>query len=87
MTYYRNIGLILQNGLHCCNCGVKDPNYITIGFKTLISQRGVWPVNITPGGVLNDYIPFYFHYKMPMLYKIWKQEVFDYKANKKKFYI
>lgn len=34
-------------------------------------------VSIDPGGVLNDYIPFYFHYKMPMLYNIWKKDVAD----------
>ena len=78
MTYYRNVGFILRNGLHCCNCAVQDPAYVGIGFKTLISQRGAWPVNINPEGVLNDYIPFYFHYKMPMLYKIYNKEVPDY---------
>jgi hypothetical protein len=78
MTYYRNIGFILRNGLHCCNCGVQDKEYVSIGFKTLITNRGAWPVTKDPNGVLNDYIPFYFHYKMPMLYKIFKNEVQDY---------
>ena len=32
----------------------------------------------TQGGVLNDYVPFYFHYKMPMLHNIYKGEVPDY---------
>lgn len=78
MTYYRNVGFILRHGLHCCNCAVQDPDYVGIGFKTLIHNRGAWPVAIEPAGVLNDYIPFYFHYKMPMLYKIWHKEVADY---------
>lgn len=81
MTHYSNIGFILRNGLHCCNGGVQAPNYISIGSRTLINRRGAWPVTVPPGGVLNDYIPFYFHYKMPMLYKIWKSEVPDYSGN------
>ena len=78
MTDYRNIGFILKNGLHCCNCGVQDPHYINIGHKTLIINRGNSAVTLPPGGVLNDYIPFYFHYKMPMLYHIFKGWVKDY---------
>lgn len=78
MTHYRNIEFILLNGLHCCNCAVRDPNYINIGFRNLSSNRGQRGVNAPAGGVLNDYIPFYFHHKMPMLHKIFKGEVSDY---------
>jgi hypothetical protein len=78
MTDYRNIGFILQNGLHCCNCGVQDPNYINIGHKTLITNRGTAALPIEPGGVSNDYVPFYFHYKMPMLWHIYNGWVKDY---------
>lgn len=78
MTDYRNVGFILQHGLHCCNCGVQNPNYINIGHRSLITNRGVSAISHPPGGVLNDYIPFYFHYKMPMLYHIYKGYVNDY---------
>ncbi len=78
MTHYSNVGFILRNGLYCCNGGVTDPNYINIGHKSLIDKRGLAPVTIPPGGVLNDYIPFYFHYKMPMLWHIHKNLVDDY---------
>lgn len=78
MTHFRNLPFILKNGLHCCNCAVQDPNYINIGHRSLISNRGQSAVTIDPGGILNDYIPFYFHYKMPMLYHIFKGMVKDY---------
>jgi len=78
MTHYRNTAFILQNGLYCCNCGVQDPAYINIGHKSLIENRGQSPVLQSPGGVLNDYIPFYFHYKMPMLYHIFNGIVKEY---------
>ena len=81
MTDYRNIGFILQHGLHCCNCAIQDPNYINIGHKTLITSRGDAELAAPPGGVLNDYIPFYFHYKMPMLYHIYKGRVKDYSGS------
>lgn len=80
MTDYKNIGFILQNGLHCCNCEVQDSNFISIGHKTLINNRGGSALPLSPFGVLNDYIPFYFHYKMPMLYHIFKNKVIDYKG-------
>jgi ssDNA thymidine ADP-ribosyltransferase, DarT len=80
MTDYNNIGFILKNGLHCCNCDVQDPDFISIGHKTLINSRGNSSLPIKPFGVLNDYIPFYFHYKMPMLYHIFKNKVIDYKG-------
>jgi hypothetical protein len=80
MTHYRNIEFILLNGLHCCNCPVRDSNYINIGFRSLSSKRGQREVNAPSGGVLNDYIPFYFHNKMPMLHKIFKGEVNDYQG-------
>ncbi len=78
MTYYRNMGFILKNGLHCCNCGIQDPDFISIGHQSLINYRGQSPVSISPGGVLNDYIPFYFHHKMPMLYHLYKRTVKEY---------
>jgi hypothetical protein len=57
---------------------VYDPNYVNIGHRTLIMGRGQSPIDLIPGGVLNDYIPFYFHYKMPMLYHISQGIVPDY---------
>lgn len=75
MTHFRNTGFILHNGLHCCNCGVQDPDFTSIGHQSLINYRGQSKVSIAPGGVLNDYIPFYFHYKMPMLYHLYKGTV------------
>lgn len=77
MTNFNNLRFILQNGMHCCNCQTQDPNYIRIGHQTLIDNRGGSVLNIQPGGVINDYIPFYFHPKMPMLYHIFMGLVKD----------
>jgi hypothetical protein len=53
-------------------------HYRNIGHRSLIDNRGQAAITIEPGGVLNDYIPFYFHYKMPMLYQIYGGLVKDY---------
>lgn len=55
----RQPAVILANGLHCGNSPVKAPDWINIGNPELISKRASHPVPQAPGGVLNDYIPFY----------------------------
>lgn len=44
--------------------------YINIGDENLIEQRGVYAVPVAPGGVLSDYVPFYFGGRSPMLLNI-----------------
>lgn len=56
-----NVSWILDHaGLHCRNSPEQDPNYVNIGNVGLIDKRSVRPVPISPGGVLSDYVPFYF---------------------------
>ncbi len=80
LTHYKNLPFIFQNGLHCANSDVKHPDFVNIGFQSLISSRGITPVKAEPGGVLNDYIPFYFTPRSPMLFMIYKGKVEDYKG-------
>jgi hypothetical protein len=65
-----NIPWILDHGLHCRNSTTFDPNYRNIGNVDLISKRLLRPVPIDPGGVLGDYIPFYFTPYSIMLFNI-----------------
>ncbi|NWE71179.1 DUF4433 domain-containing protein [Pseudomonas gingeri] len=55
-----NLPWILENGLHCANSGVQATPYVNIGNADLIDKRRTRPVPIAPGGVLADYVPFYF---------------------------
>jgi hypothetical protein len=55
-----NLPWILDNGLHCGNSGVHSPHWVNIGNQELIDKRASHPVVLPPGGVLNDYVPFYF---------------------------
>jgi ssDNA thymidine ADP-ribosyltransferase, DarT len=65
-----NVPWILDNGLHCKNSKLRDPNFVEIGNSDLIKKRGIHPVLRAPGGTLGDYIPFYFTPFSPMLYNI-----------------
>jgi hypothetical protein len=55
-----NLPWILDNGLHCGNSPVQSPNWVSIGNPELTSKRSTHPVQVLPGGYLNDYVPFYF---------------------------
>lgn len=55
-----NIPWVLDRGLHCGNSTVRAADWVSIGNQDLISTRARWPVNVPPGGLLNDYVPFYF---------------------------
>lgn len=55
-----NLPWIWANGLHCGNSGVQSPDWVAIGSQELIDKRATHPVPLPPGGVLNDYVPFYF---------------------------
>ena len=70
ITHYKNLPFILQNGIHCPNSDIQNPDFIQIGFPSLISKRDNRPVPVEPFGTLADYVPFYFTPKSPMLYVI-----------------
>jgi hypothetical protein len=70
ITHIANVPWILDHGLRCRNSAARDPNYVEIGNPELIEKRTHRTVPIPPGGVLSDYIPFYFTPHSPMLYNI-----------------
>lgn len=55
-----NLPWILDNGLYSGNSAVRCPTWVSIGNPELTAKRSRWPVPVRPGGVLNDYVPFYF---------------------------
>lgn len=69
IVHLSNISLVLQNGCICDALG-KGANYRQIGNPDLIQKRRNHPVKCPPGGVLSDYVPFYFTPFSPMLYNI-----------------
>lgn len=65
-----NLPWVLDNGLYCGNSAVRAPHWVSIGSPELISKRATHPVQLPPGGRLNDYVPFYFTPFSPMLKNI-----------------
>lgn len=55
-----NLPWVLAHGLHCGNSETRSDSWVSIGNQELIGKRAQWAVPVAPGGVLNDYVPFYF---------------------------
>lgn len=55
-----NLPWILDHGLHCGNSVIRSATWTDIGKQSLINARAKHPVPLPPGGVINDYVPFYF---------------------------
>jgi hypothetical protein len=67
-TDIRNLDSIIMNGLLCTN--LKDAQNIThknIANMTIQERRAKMEVTCGKGGVVHDYVPFYFTSKNPML--------------------
>lgn len=60
----------LLNGLICKNKAKANGNRIVIGNTEIISERDNRQVTCFPGTVVNDYVPFYFSTRTPMLLNI-----------------
>ncbi len=70
LTHVANLPWICRNGLHCRSSECFDPDFVNIGNPELIGKRAERVVPCGPGGVLADYIPFYFTPYSPMRYHI-----------------
>jgi hypothetical protein len=70
ITHRRNLPWLLANGLHAGNGTARSPDWVNIGNPELIDRRSRRDVPVPPGGVLNDYVPFYFTPFTPMMYNI-----------------
>ncbi len=70
ITHRRNLPWLLDHGLHCSSSDIQDDDFITIGSQDLIQGRATHQLPMAPGGVLADYIPFYFTPYSPMLLNI-----------------
>jgi hypothetical protein len=55
-----NLPWILDNGLHCTNADQTAPRHVALGNADGIDKCRSRQVPVAPGGVLADYVPFYF---------------------------
>lgn len=70
ITHVANLQWLLRHGLHAAHGHLPDPHFVAIGNPDLIDKRTRRAVKLPPGGMLSDYVPFYFTPKSPMLYNI-----------------
>ena len=71
MTHIDNVPFIVENGLWSKLSEVQDPGFVPIGNPSIIDKRTDKPVGVNPpGGVLGEYVPFYFSGYSPMLLNI-----------------
>jgi len=70
ITHWKNLPWLLDNGLHSSSSNRQDDKFIAIGNQDLIQDRSTHAVPAPPGGMLADYIPFYFTPYSPMLLNI-----------------
>lgn len=70
IVHRENLPIVLARGLYARNADGSDPGYVNIGNLDLIDRRGRRPVPVRPGGMLNDYVPFYFTPFSPMALNI-----------------
>jgi hypothetical protein len=70
IIHCQNLEYILQNGVYYRNNPNFPANYVNIGNPEIISSRDTKEVACYPGTMVNDYVPFYFAFRTPMLYNI-----------------
>ena len=79
-THADNLESIVRHGIEC-DAAVQAGRLTTeIGNHEIKLRRRARVVPIAPGGVVADYVPFYFAARSPMLYVITKGQVPTYQA-------
>ncbi len=66
-----NLEKNLLTGLYCKSAKIIDPKYVSIGSADIISRRDTKIVKCYPEYFVNDFVPFYFSARTPMLYNIY----------------
>ena len=67
-------GIIKAGGLFC-DRDAKNIQFVSIGHRNIKERRLRKKVPCEPGGVIADYVPFYFAPRSPMLFTINKGNV------------
>lgn len=70
MIHIQNLERDIKHGLYCRNTAVENPHHISIGSTDVISRRDTKKVKCYPETSVNDYVPFYFSVRTPMLFNI-----------------
>ena len=89
ITHIENLPGLLARGWDCspnfakANCITKR----AISHKDIMDKREHAAIRVPPGGVVADYVPFYFGPRSPMLYAIKQGKVEGYQGQKEIIYL
>ena len=85
ITHIDNLLLILNSGGLIAKNRLKQQqiNHLDIAYEGIQDRRARTPVPCVSGGVLHDYVPFYFAPRSPMLYAIRNGRVAGYSQGQK----
>lgn len=85
ITHYNNLISILQSGEISCCAAIRTNQipYTNIAHNNIQDRRAIFVVPIPPGGVVHDYVPFYFATRSPMLYAINQGAISGYDGGQK----
>jgi len=80
ITHVSNLaGIVTEGGLHCdATVAARTLSGQSIAHSNIKARRAVTTVPCGPGGLLPDYVPFYFAPRSPMLFVISKGGVETY---------
>ena len=80
ITHINNLPSIMaEGGIHACSTMQQQSiAYENIAQQTVQDRRATIRMKLSPGGMLHDYVPFYFAPRSPMLYCIYKKIVEGY---------
>lgn len=89
ITHIENLAGLLARGCDCSPNLAKAENMTkrAISHKDIMDKREHATVRVPPGGVVADYVPFYFGPKSPMLYAIKQGKVEGYQGQKEIIYL
>jgi hypothetical protein len=80
ITHKKNLPPIIRGDGLSCDSKMAGGKCVTIGYQSLKDRRAEKLVNVSKGGTLADYVPFYFAPRSPMLYRISRGSVDSYKG-------
>jgi hypothetical protein len=89
ITHIENLPGLLERGCDCSPNLAKGHgiNKRAISHKDIMDKREHATVNVSPSGVVADYVPFYFGPRSPMLYAIKQGKVEGYRGQSEIIYL
>lgn len=78
-THIDNLPAIIKNNALVADCSMRaaGTRCVETGNPEIKKRRRSRRVSVPPGGVVGDYVPFYFAPRSPMLFKVAKEKFFQ----------